>query len=128
MIQAPKGTYDVLPVDQPLRQLVTDEFERLCALYAYRKIQTPVFEDTELFARTSGAGSDVVQKEMYTFADRSDRSLIVATPWSATTTAITANSARRLRTKLPRDVGMLIPWPPDPPDSRALPGSPGAVP
>ena len=49
--------------------------ERLCAVYGYRPIQTPVFEDTELFARTSGAGSDVVQKEMYTFADRGDRSL-----------------------------------------------------
>ena len=49
--------------------------ERLCALYGYRPIQTPVFEDTELFARTSGEGSDVVQKEMYTFTDRSDRSL-----------------------------------------------------
>jgi histidyl-tRNA synthetase len=49
--------------------------ERLCGLYGYRRIQTPLFEDTELFARTSGAGSDVVQKEMYTFVDRSDRSL-----------------------------------------------------
>jgi histidyl-tRNA synthetase len=49
--------------------------EQLCALYGYRPIQTPVFEDTELFARTSGAGSDVVQKEMYTFTDRSERSL-----------------------------------------------------
>jgi len=49
--------------------------ERLTALYGYRPIQTPVFEDTELFLRTSGQGSDVVQKEMYTFADRSDRSL-----------------------------------------------------
>ena len=49
--------------------------ERLCALYGYRRIQTPVFEDTELFARTSGEGSDVVQKEMYTFTDRCDRSL-----------------------------------------------------
>ena len=47
----------------------------MCALYGYRPIFTPVFEDTALFARTSGRGSDVVQKEMYTFADRSDRSL-----------------------------------------------------
>ena len=54
---------------------ITCEVMRLCALYGYRKILTPVFEDTALFARTSGAGSDVVQKEMYTFADRSDRSL-----------------------------------------------------
>ena len=49
--------------------------ERLAGLYGYRPIQTPVFEDTELFLRTSGQGSDVVQKEMYTFADRCDRSL-----------------------------------------------------
>ena len=51
------------------------EFERLCALYGYRRIDTPVFEDTELFARTSGEGSDIVSKEMYTFTDRGDRSL-----------------------------------------------------
>jgi histidyl-tRNA synthetase len=59
----------------PLWQRVTGEVERLCALYGFRKVLTPVFEDTALFARTSGAGSDVVQKEMYTFTDRSDRSL-----------------------------------------------------
>jgi histidyl-tRNA synthetase len=73
--EAPRGTHDVLPAEQPRWQLVTGEIERLCALYGYRRIQTPVFEDTELFARTSGAGSDVVQKEMYTFEDRGDRSL-----------------------------------------------------
>jgi histidyl-tRNA synthetase len=49
--------------------------ERLAGLYGYRPIQTPVFEETDLFLRTSGRGSDVVQKEMYTFSDRSDRSL-----------------------------------------------------
>jgi histidyl-tRNA synthetase len=59
----------------PAWQRVTGEVERLCLLYGYRRIVTPVFEDTALFARTSGAGSDVVQKEMYTFSDRSDRSL-----------------------------------------------------
>jgi histidyl-tRNA synthetase len=74
-IERPRGTHDILPSEQPLWGRVTDEMERLCALYGYRRIQTPVFEDTELFARTSGAGSDVVQKEMYTFTDRSDRSL-----------------------------------------------------
>ncbi|HKA26734.1 MAG TPA: ATP phosphoribosyltransferase regulatory subunit, partial [Gaiellaceae bacterium] len=73
--EAPRGTHDVLPAEQPRWQLVTGEIERLCALYGYRRIQTPVFEETELFARTSGAGSDVVQKEMYTFEDRGDRSL-----------------------------------------------------
>ena len=74
-IEAPRGTHDVLPSDQPLWQKVTGEMERLCALYGYRRIQTPVFEDTDLFARTSGVGSDIVQKEMYTFEDRSGRSL-----------------------------------------------------
>ena len=71
-IQAPRGTHDVLPSDQPLWQQVTAEMERLCALYGYRRIQTPGFEDTELFQRTSGAGSDIVQKEMYTFEDRGE--------------------------------------------------------
>ena len=74
-IEAPRGTHDILPADQPLWQRATREAERLCALYGYRPIQTPVFEDTDLFQRTSGRGSDVVQKEMYTFADRSERSL-----------------------------------------------------
>ena len=74
-IQAPRGTHDVLPSEQPLWQTVTREMERLCALYSYRRIQTPAFEDTELFRRTSGAGSDIVQKEMYTFEDEGGRSL-----------------------------------------------------
>jgi histidyl-tRNA synthetase len=74
-IEAPRGTHDILPADQPLWRKVTGEMERLCALYGYRPIQTPVFEHTELFERTSGAGSDIVQKEMYTFTDRGDRSL-----------------------------------------------------
>jgi histidyl-tRNA synthetase len=73
--EAPRGTHDILPSEQPGWQLVKREFERLCALYGYRRIDTPVFEDTELFARTSGEGSDIVSKEMYTFADRGDRSL-----------------------------------------------------
>ncbi|MDH4103262.1 MAG: histidine--tRNA ligase [Thermoleophilia bacterium] len=70
-----RGTHDIAPAEQPLWRRVTGEVERICGLYGYRPIQTPVFEDTALFQRTSGEGSDVVQKEMYTFADRSDRSL-----------------------------------------------------
>jgi len=74
-IERPRGTHDVVPAEQPAWRRVTGEIERLCALYGYLPVQTPVFEDTALFARTSGTGSDVVQKEMYTFRDRSDRSL-----------------------------------------------------
>jgi len=74
-LERPRGTHDITPSEQPLWRRVTGEIERLCSLYGYRPIQTPVFEDTALFERTSGGGSDVVQKEMYTFSDRSERSL-----------------------------------------------------
>jgi histidyl-tRNA synthetase len=73
--EAPRGTHDILPAEFPRWEQVTSVIEELCAAYGYSRIQTPGFEDTELFARTSGEGSDVVQKEMYTFTDRSGRSL-----------------------------------------------------
>ena len=73
--EAPRGTHDILPSEQPRWRRAIGEAENLCARYGYRRIDTPAFEDTELFARTSGHGSDVVQKEMYTFEDRGGRSL-----------------------------------------------------
>ena len=72
--QAPRGTHDVLPSDR-LWWHVVRTIEDLTALYGWGRIQTPGFEDTALFARTSGEASDVVHKEMYTFVDRGDRSL-----------------------------------------------------
>jgi histidyl-tRNA synthetase len=72
--QAPRGTHDVLPSDRRWWQLVAT-IEELTAVYGYGRIQTPGFEDTGLFQRTSGEASDVVHKEMYTFTDRGDRSL-----------------------------------------------------
>jgi histidyl-tRNA synthetase len=73
--EAPRGTHDILPSEQPLWQWVTRQMEEVCALYGYRRIDTPAIEDTELIVRTSGGGSDVVQKETYTFTDRGGRSL-----------------------------------------------------
>jgi histidyl-tRNA synthetase len=74
--QAPRGTHDILPADEPLWfETVVRTMTDVAAAYGYHRIQTPGFEDTALFQRTSGAGSDIVQKEMYTFADRSARSL-----------------------------------------------------
>ena len=73
--EAPPGTHDVLAKDWPHWQRIVREVEGLCRVYGYEPITTPVFEDTELFLRTSGGGSDVVQKEMYTFDDRGERSL-----------------------------------------------------
>jgi histidyl-tRNA synthetase len=72
--QAPRGTHDVLP-DDHLWWHIVRTIEEQCAQYGYGRIQTPGFEDTALFARTAGEASDVVHKEMYTFEDRSDRSL-----------------------------------------------------
>jgi histidyl-tRNA synthetase len=54
--------------------------ERVCALYGYRRIQTPVFEDAQLFSRTSGVGSDIVQKEMYFLADRTGENRFALRP------------------------------------------------
>jgi histidyl-tRNA synthetase len=73
--EAPRGTHDILPSEQPEWQWVKDEMAAVCRLYGYRRIDTPGFEDTELIVRTSGGGSDVVQKETYTFDDRGGRSL-----------------------------------------------------
>ncbi len=72
--QAPRGTHDVLPSDVNWWHLVRT-MEEVTALYGWGRIQTPGFEDTGLFARTAGAASDVVNKEMYSFTDRSDRPL-----------------------------------------------------
>jgi histidyl-tRNA synthetase len=72
--QAPRGTHDVLPADAAWWHLVS-VMEEVAKLYGWGRIQTPGFEDTGLFTRTSGEASDVVHKEMYTFGDRSDRSI-----------------------------------------------------
>jgi histidyl-tRNA synthetase len=73
--QAPRGTHDVLPSEQPLWQFATSTLADVAETYGYGRIVTPVFEDAELFLRTSGQGSDVVQKEMYAFEDQGGRRL-----------------------------------------------------
>ncbi|MGK7377855.1 histidine--tRNA ligase [Planococcus sp. 1R117A] len=74
-IQAPRGTYDVLPDQSAKWQEVEQKINELCRLYQYKEIRTPIFEHTELFQRSVGDTTDIVQKEMYTFQDRGDRSL-----------------------------------------------------
>ena len=75
MIQAPRGTFDVLPDDAARREVVESHARRILGAAGYRRIETPAFEATELFARGVGEATDIVQKEMYTFADGSGRSL-----------------------------------------------------
>lgn len=71
----PKGTGDILPADWPYWQFVLNRAQSLAELFGYRRIETPIFGDTSLFARSSGEGTDVVDKEMYTFQDRDGASL-----------------------------------------------------
>lgn len=73
--QAPKGTFDVLPADEAARAAVAAAAEARFAAAGYRRIETPVFEDTGLFARGVGESTDIVRKEMFTFEDRGGRSV-----------------------------------------------------
>ena len=75
LTQAPRGTRDVLPDESYLWQLIEKTPREVCALHGIREVRTPVFEHTELFQRSVGDTTDVVQKEMYTFKDRGDRSI-----------------------------------------------------
>ncbi len=70
MYQAPRGTTDILPQQQAYWRYIEQKAAEACRLYGYSRIDTPVFEDTGLFARSVGEGTDIVTKEMYTFSDR----------------------------------------------------------
>lgn len=74
-LSAPKGVPDYVPPASATFIRVRDEFARQARLAGYQHIELPVFEDTALFARGVGESTDVVSKEMYTFADRGDRSV-----------------------------------------------------
>jgi histidyl-tRNA synthetase len=71
----PRGTQDILPADWPYWDFVLNHAVQVARLYGYRHIETPVFGETSLFARTSGQGTDIVDKEMYVFEDREGNSL-----------------------------------------------------
>lgn len=73
--QAPRGTRDLLPGDTALWRWAEDRARGVLERYGFGEIRTPAFEDYELFARTSGESSEVVQKEMYRFRDLGDRDL-----------------------------------------------------
>ena len=75
LTNAPRGTKDILPSQVNGWQQLEKKIRELCALYGYEEIRTPTFEHTELFKRGIGEGTDVVEKEMYTFTDRGDRSI-----------------------------------------------------
>jgi len=74
-LQAPRGTFDVLGEDARRRRRLTDRAALLFERFGYAYAETPVFEDTELFARGVGETTDIVQKEMFTFEDLGGRSM-----------------------------------------------------
>ncbi|HEY2931029.1 MAG TPA: histidine--tRNA ligase [Acidobacteriota bacterium] len=75
MIHRVKGTQDLLAGEIEKWQFLEEKARNLLARYGYSEIRTPIFEETELFARSIGADTDIVQKEMYTFPDRNAKSL-----------------------------------------------------
>ncbi len=74
-IQIPRGTQDILPGEVEVWQHIEQTLIDICTRYNYHEIRTPIFEQTELFQRGVGDTTDIVQKEMYTFTDRGNRSL-----------------------------------------------------
>jgi histidyl-tRNA synthetase len=79
VFQTPRGTQDILPDEELYREAISEQIRRLTVLYGYRKIDTPMFEDAGLFVRGVGEGTDIVDKEMYTFKDR-DGDLLALRP------------------------------------------------
>ncbi|MEA1959340.1 MAG: histidine--tRNA ligase [Chloroflexota bacterium] len=75
MYKAPRGTIDILPVEQGYYRYVEEKAAETCRCYGYGRIDTPVFEDAHLFVRTIGQGTDIVEKETYTFDDRSGQEM-----------------------------------------------------
>src|SRR6476660_9794839 len=73
--KAPRGTFDLLPEQQPLRARIEQLSRQMLERAGYSRIDTPAFEDTELFARGVGQCTDIVQKQMFTFEDQGGRSL-----------------------------------------------------
>src|SRR5436190_7733095 len=73
--KVPRGTFDVLPEQEPVRRRIASVAQRLLEAAGYGQIETPVDEGPELFARGVGESTDIVQKQMFTFEDQGGRSL-----------------------------------------------------
>src|SRR3972149_8683612 len=74
-LRAVKGMNDVLPDEMPRWQRIETAFRDLAGRYGYGEVRTPLVEPTALFVRSIGEGSDIVEKEMYTFVDKGEHSL-----------------------------------------------------
>ena len=81
--KAPRGTNDVLPEESYKWQFVEQKLLETAGLYGFKEIRVPVFEHTEVFIKNVGDTTDVVQKEMYTFTDKGDRSITLRPEFTA---------------------------------------------
>ena len=77
LTKAPRGTKDITPKDAYKWNYVENKFREICSLFGYEEMRTPVFEHTELFKRSVGDTTDIVQKEMYSFTDKGGRDITV---------------------------------------------------
>jgi histidyl-tRNA synthetase len=82
-LAAPRGTQDLIPPQSARWQELEARIHALARRYGYGEIRTPIFESTELFVRGVGETSDIVEKEMYTFLDKSERSMTLRPEWTA---------------------------------------------
>jgi len=82
---APRGTYDILPDDQPYWRHITSLAHRTAGRFGYRQLDTPIFEDVSLFTRGIREGTDIVDKEIYAFKDRGDDTLALRPEFTAGT-------------------------------------------
>src|SRR5580658_2774337 len=82
-ITAPRGTQDIIPPTSARWHALESRMHDLATRFGYREIRTPMFEATELFVRGVGDTTDIVEKEMYTFTDKGDRSMTLRPEWTA---------------------------------------------
>ena len=75
LTKAPRGTKDITPKDAYKWNYVENKFREICSLFGYEEMRTPVLEHTELFKRSVGDTTDIVQKEMYSFTDKGGRDI-----------------------------------------------------
>lgn len=75
IFQAPKGTYDILPQDQVYWEKLYKIFKNMAEDYGFQRIDTPIIEETELFSKGTGATTDIVQKQMFSFKTKGDDNL-----------------------------------------------------
>ncbi|UCC62152.1 MAG: ATP phosphoribosyltransferase regulatory subunit, partial [Anaerolineae bacterium] len=97
LYQAPTGTQDILPEDQPYWRYVVGGMRRVAESYGFQEIDVPMFETTALFARGIGEGTDIVEKEMYTFEDRGGRSLTLRPEFTAGVMRAYVENGKRVR-------------------------------